>query len=236
MRVNISRTFMEASASVTAPSGRVPFTGAETSGMRFSREAAAGFDKSRCEMENAFDDVQRDRIAGARFADAGREHEAKNAAARFLVGAHDVEQSSGGDVRPGRQWPETADERDNTRNIAGAHQSKFMAEERRGDHPPGNGFAVLVAAVVGDAFERVREGVTEIQDFAEAGLAFIAADDTRFDPDVARDELAECRTIATQDVFQVLLEHREHGCVGNDSVLHDFGEAAAKFAVRERAE
>src|SRR5882724_7466007 len=146
MRVNISRTFMEASASVTAPSGRVPFTGAETSGMRFSREAAAGFDKSRCEMENAFDDVQRDRVVGARFADAGREHEAKNSAARFLVGAHGVEQSSDGDMRPGRQRSEASDQGDNTRHVIGTRQSKLVAEERRGDHPPGHGFPMLIAA------------------------------------------------------------------------------------------
>src|SRR6266446_4889440 len=78
--------------------------------------------------------------------------------------------------------------------------------------------------------------MAEIQDFAEAGLAFIAADNPRFDLYVARDELAERRAITTQDTFQVFFEHCKHRGIGNDGVLDDFGEAAAEFAVREGAQ
>src|SRR6266849_587444 len=200
MRVNISRTFVEASASLATPSGRVPFTGAASSGIGASQEAAAGCNEMRREMKNAFDDVRGNGVVRARFADARGEDETHHAAARFFVGAHGCDQSCSGDTRPSRQRSETADERDNARNIVGARQAKFMAEERRGDHAPGDGFTVLVAAVACDAFESVREGMAEVQDFAEAGFAFIAADDTRFDLDVARDELVEHGTIATQDI------------------------------------
>src|SRR5712664_3223294 len=236
MRVNISRTFVEASVSVTAPSGRVPFTGAASSGIGASREAAAGCNEMRREMKNALDDARGNGLVGARFADARGEDETHYAAARLFVGAHGFDQSCGGDTRPGRKRSEAADERDDAGNIVGACQAKFMAEERRGDHAPGDGFPVLVAAVARDAFESVREGMAEIQDFAKAGLAFIAADDPRLDLDVARHELAERRAIATQDTFQVFLKRREHRGIGNDGVLDDFGETAAEFAVREGAQ
>jgi hypothetical protein len=111
-----------------------------------------------------------------------------------------------------------------------------MAEESGGDHAPGDGFAVLVAAVPGCAFEGMGESVAEIEDFAEAGFAFIAADDAGFDLDIARDELAECRAIAPQNPFHVSFEQCEHRGVGNDGVLDDFGEATAEFAVRESAQ
>jgi len=111
-----------------------------------------------------------------------------------------------------------------------------MAEESGGDHAPGDGFAVLVAAVLGDAFEGMGEGVAEIENLAEAGFAFIAADDVDFDLDVARDELGKRRTIAPQNLLHIFLEHGEHRGVGNDGMLDDFGETPAKFAVGESAQ
>src|SRR6266850_2396500 len=191
MRVNISRTFAEASVSVTVPSGRVPFTGVASSRIGASRKAAAGCNEMRREMENALDDARGNGVVGASFADARREDETNHTPACFLVRAHGFDQSCGGDARPGRQRSQAADERDDAGNIVGARQAKFMAEERSGDHAPSDGFPVLIAAVACDAFESVRESMPEIQDFAGARFAFIAADDTRFDLDVAGDELAE---------------------------------------------
>src|SRR5882762_9775128 len=236
MRVNISRTFLEASVSVTAPSGRVPFTGAASSGIGASQETAAGCNEMRSQMKNALDDVRGNGVVGARFTDTRREDETHHPAARFLIGAHGFDQSCSGDAGPGRQGSETPDEGDDTGYVIGTRQSKLMAEERRSNHAPSHSFPVPIAAVLRDAFESVGEGMAEIQNFAEAGFAFIAADDTRFDLDVLRDEPAECRAITTQDTFQVLLKHREHGCVRNNGVLDDFGEAAAEFAVWEGAQ
>src|SRR5882762_2071327 len=236
MRENISRTLLEASVSLTAPSGRVPFTGAASSGIGTSRETAAGFHEMRREMKNTLDDARGNGVVGARFTDTRREDETHHSAARFFVRAHGVDQGCSGDAGPGRQGSEAADEGDNTGYVIGTRQSKLMAEERRGDHAPSHCFPMRVVAVVRDAFKGVGEGMAEIQNFAEAGFAFIAADDTRLDLDVLRDEPAECCAITTQDTFQVLLKHREHGCVRNNGVLDDFGEAAAEFAVWEGAQ
>src|SRR5467141_1313393 len=136
MRVNISRTFVEASVSVTAPSGRVPFTGAASSGIGASRETATGFNEMRREMKNALDDARGNGVVGARFADAWREDEPHHPAARLFVSAHGFDQSCSGDAGPGRQGSEAADQGDDTGYVIGTRQSKLMAEERRSNHAP----------------------------------------------------------------------------------------------------
>src|SRR5260370_40152343 len=98
-------------------------------------------------MENTIDDVKRNGVVRPRFADAGREHETKNSAARFLVGAHGAEQSRGGNARPRRQRPQASNQRDDAGNVISARQAEFVAEEGRGDYAPGYRFPVLIAAV-----------------------------------------------------------------------------------------
>src|SRR5258708_408775 len=129
-----------------APSGRVPLTGAATSTMTPSRKHVACSDEPRREMKNALDDVKRNGVVRPRFADAGREDETKNSTASFLVGAHGAEQSRGGNARPGRQRPQAANQRDDAGNVISARQAELVAEEGRGDHAPGYGFTVLIAA------------------------------------------------------------------------------------------
>src|SRR6266403_887223 len=123
MRVNISRTFVDASVSSAAPSGRVPFTGAASSGMGASRKAAAGGNEMRREMKDALDDARGNGVVRARFADARGEDETHYAAARLFVGAHGFDQSCSGDARPRRQRSEAAYERDDARNIVGTRQA-----------------------------------------------------------------------------------------------------------------
>jgi len=187
-------------------------------------------------MENTLDDVKRDRVVGTGLADMGRKNETQNSASSFFVGAHGVQQSFGLYAGPGWKRNERAYERNDAGNVVGSRQAQFVSKKRSGDHAPGDGFSVLVAAVLGCAFEGMGESVAEIEDFAKAGFAFIATDDAGFDLYVARNERAKCRTIAAQDLLRVFFEHRKHRCVGNDGVLDDFGEAAAKFAVWEGAQ
>ena len=78
-------------------------------------------------------------------------------------------------------------QRDDAGRVAGFTETNFVGEECGGDHALGYCFAVLVAAVMGDAFEGVAEGVAEIEDFAEVGFAFVAADDCGFDLGAAGD-------------------------------------------------
>src|SRR5260370_6937948 len=158
MCVSMSRTVREASGSETAPSGRVPLAGAAGSAMAPSRKLVAGGDEAGCEVENTFDDVKRDCVVGSRFADAGREDKAKNSGARFLVGTHGAEQRRRRNARPGRQWSEAANQRDDAGNIVRARQTEFVPEESSSDHAPGYRFTVLVTAVFRHAFKGVGEG------------------------------------------------------------------------------
>ena len=137
-------------------------------------------------MEDAFHDVKRNGVIRPCLADAGRENEAKNSAARFLVGAHGAEQSRRRNARPGRKWPQAPNQRDDAGNVGGAHQTEFVTEEGRGNHAPGYGFTVLIAAVFRHAFEGMREGVAKIEDFPQARFAFVEAHHARFDLHVSR--------------------------------------------------
>src|SRR5467141_377579 len=150
-----------------------------------SRKPVTCGDEAGREMENALHNVKRDGVVRPRFADAGREDETKDSAARFLVGVHGAEQSRGRKAWPGRQRSQAANQRDDAGNVVGARQAKFVPEEGRSDHAPGYGFTVLIAAVFRHAFEGMCEGVTEIEDFPQARLAFVAAHHARFDLHVA---------------------------------------------------
>src|SRR5712692_3690237 len=234
--VNISRTLCEASASVTAPSGRVPLTGTAASAMASSQKIATRCDEARGEMENALDNVKRDGVVRARFADAGRKDEAKNSGARFLVGAHGAEQCRGRNARPGRQWPQAANERDDTGNFVRARQSEFVSEKGGRNHAPRHGFAVLIAPVFRYAFEGMGEGMAVVEYFPEAGFAFVAAHHAGFDLYVAGNQETERVAISPQHFLHVLLKHREHLRVRDNGVLDDLRESAAEFTIGKRAQ
>src|SRR5216684_5681576 len=158
----------------------------------------AGSDKAGREMKNAFHDAQRNGVVRARFADAGRKDKAKDSGARFLVASHGIEQSGGRNAGPRRQRTQAANQRDDTRNIVGTRQAQFVAEKSGGDHAPGYGFPVLIAAVVRDTFEGVGEGVAVIEDFADAGLVFVATYDAGFDRNVSRNQKTQQMAISPQ--------------------------------------
>ena len=108
-----------------------------------------------------------------------------------------------------------------------------MAEQCGRHHAQGHGFAMLKTLVVSCALQRVREGVAEIQDLAEPGLAFITAHHFCFYRGVARDEVLQRSGIAAQYPCDVLFEIRKHLGVSDDTVFDDFGEAATEFPLRQ---
>src|SRR5258708_36126443 len=97
-------------------------------------------------MEDVFHDMKRNGVIRPCFADAARENEAKDSAARFLVGAHGAEQSRRRNARPGRQRSQAANQGDDTGNVVRAGQAEFVPEEGGGDHAPRYGFTVPIAA------------------------------------------------------------------------------------------
>src|SRR5258707_1434934 len=145
-----------------------------------------GRDEAGREMKNALKHWKRHGVVGSRFADAGRKDKAKDSGTRFFVGPHSIEQGGGWNAGPGRQRTHATNQRDDARNVVGTRQAQLVAEESGGDHAPSNGFAVLIAPVVRDAFEGMGKGMTVIEDFAEAGLVFVAAHHPGFDLHVSR--------------------------------------------------
>src|SRR6266478_1760701 len=132
-------------------------------------------DEAGREMKNALHHVKRHGVVGSRFADAGRNDKAKDSGARFFVGPHGIEQGGGWNAGPRRQRTQATNQRDDPGNVGGTRQTEFMPEEGGGDHAPGHGFAVLIAAVFRDAFQDMGEGVAVVEYFPEAGFAFIVA-------------------------------------------------------------
>src|SRR5712671_6765903 len=95
---------------------------------------------------------------------------------------------------------------------------------------------MLIPPVLGNAFEGMGKGMAVIEDFAQAGLALVAADDASLDLHVARNQKTERLAVSPQNFVQVLFEHRKHLRVRDDGMLDDFSQAAAKLAAGERAQ
>ena len=187
-------------------------------------------------MQNALDHVKWNGVVGARFANARREHKAKNPGARLLVGAHGGKQSRGRDARPGRQWPQAANQRDDAGHVFGTRQPEFVAQERRRHYPPRHRFTVLIDAVLRHRFQSVGECMPEIENFAQARLALILAHHAALNLHISRDKKAERATIPPKDLFHALLQNREHRRIRDDGVLDDLRESAAEFTIGECAQ
>src|SRR6266446_803580 len=162
-----------------------------------------GRDEAGREMKNALHHVKRHGVVGSRFSDAGRKDKAKDSGARFFVGPHGIEQGGGWNAGPGRQRTHATNQRDDARNVVGTRQAQLVAEESGGHHAPSHGFAVLIAAVVRDTFEGMGKGMAVIEDFAEAGLVFVATYDAGFDRDVSRNQKTQQMAISSQHFLYV---------------------------------
>jgi len=75
--------------------------------------------------------------------------------------------------------------------------------------------------------------VTEIEDFPQARLAFVAAHHARFDFHMRGLE-TERAAISPQDFVHFFLENREHLRVRDYGVLDYLRQAAAEFTIGER--
>src|SRR5467141_2337235 len=60
-----------------------------------------------------------------------------------------------------------------------------------------------IAAVVRDTFEGMGKGMAVIEDFAEAGLVFVATYDAGFDRDVSRNQKTQQMAISSQHFLYV---------------------------------
>ena len=111
----------------------------------------------------------------------------------FLVAGHGLEQARGIEPRGRRRQAETHEQRDQPVGDLGSDPAQVLGHPALGDHAGGHGLAVQVtAAVAGNRFDRVADGMAEIEDRAAAGLfAFVAGDDVGLELARAGDDRAQ---------------------------------------------
>src|ERR1700676_5654951 len=121
-----------------------------------------GSNEVRSEMEGAHKSFEGHIVVGFRFANFRGENKTQFAGACFFVGMHGGDKRFRWNAGPRGKRTHSTDQRNNARNLIGWGEADFVAEKSGGHHAPGNGFAVLVGAVICDGFEGVAEGVAEI--------------------------------------------------------------------------
>src|SRR5580704_5090681 len=93
-----------------------------------------------------------------------------------------------------------------------------------------------VAAICGGCFEGVRKRVAEIQNLAESRLALVLLHYASLRANAPGNHEIECSLVATGQSPDILLEIREKPRIVDHSVLDNFVDAGAKFALGQRRE
>jgi hypothetical protein len=172
-------------------------------------------------------------VAPFHLSDLASEHELDDAVADFFVEAHGGAEFGflGGGETDGGGQAGALEKSGDSLNIGFREAGEFVGELCGHDLADGDGFAVEVASVGMDGLDAVSDGVAEVEDFAEASFGFVLADDIGLDGAGAGDDGFEGSGAAFEDAGEVLFDSAEEGCVVNDAVFDDFGEAGDEFAV-----
>ncbi len=88
-------------------------------------------------------------------------------------------------------------------------------------------------SITGAVFDRVPDGVSKIQDGAEAGIGFVLADNIRLDLAAARDDGRQSFGIALEQLGQALFMLRELNRIVNNAVFDDLGQTGNKLPLRQ---
>ena len=130
----------------------------------------------------------------------------------------------------GRQANEPQVAFDASRSADGA-ESEVLGEPGGLAHTDSDGFAVQEAArIAGPGFERVAEGVAEIEQHPVAGLGLVTLDDACLGGDADDDRLGEEGGIVAEHALPMAFQPGEEGGVAEQPVLGDFGVTRAHFA------
>jgi hypothetical protein len=124
-----------------------------------------------------------------------------------------------------------------TRGRARWTEPTLLREARGLRHADGDGLAVQEAArIASPGFERVTEGVAEVQEHAIAGLGLVPLDDARLGGDRDFDGFGKrCRIIA-EKALPILLQPAEEAGVAQQAVLRHLGIARTHLANGKRGE
>ena len=119
-------------------------------------------------------------------------------------------------------------------DVALREAEQFRGEPGGQHLADGDGFPVQEFAVAGNRFERVADGVAEIQDRAQTALGLVLAHHAGFDLAAAGHDRGERVRIALEQFGHDLFEPLEQFAVVNDAVFDDFGQAGPILPHRQR--
>ena len=117
-------------------------------------------------------------------------------------------------------------------DIAG-RAAQIRCQLRGRDHAPSNGFPVQKLRVVGIGFERVADGVSEVEDATKSCLTLILRDDVRLHANTAFDAPKNRFCIACENLAAMALGVEEQLCVADCTGLDDFVKTGTIFTIRE---
>ena len=121
-------------------------------------------------------------------------------------------------------------------HVACGQAEDLRGEPGGGDLADGDRFAMQILAVVRNGFERVADGVAEIQDGPQAALGLVLPNHLRLDLAAAGHDRRQRARVAAQQLRQVALQPLEQPGVVDDAVFDHFGEAGAILAHGQRGE
>ena len=124
-------------------------------------------------------------------------------------------------------------------SLDAGHLGRGQAEDLRGefgggDLANGNCFAMQILAVVRDGFERVADGVAEVQDGPQAALGFVLPNDFSLDLAAAGDDRRQGTHVATEQFGQLTLQLLEQPRIVDDAVFDHLREASLELAHGQR--
>ena len=158
-------------------------------------------------------------------------------AACFFVELHFVADGVGTDVcRDGGRQAKGGKEGGGAVGVCLADAPQAGGKAAGDDAAHRHAFAVFPALVGGERFERVAEGVAEVEQRALAAFAFVCGDDGGFGRTAAGDHGLQCRRVVRGDGGAVFFEPGEEVGAVDEAVFDDFGHACGEFARRQGSE
>ena len=122
------------------------------------------------------------------------------------------------------------------RGVGLPDHAELRGKFRRQHHADGDAFAMeQPVGEPGRGFQRMAEGMAEIEQCAFAGLALVARHDRGLGPAGRRDGVL-ARGAAGKDIGLIGFQPREESFVAEHAVFGDLGIAGAKLARRQRVE
>ena len=168
-----------------------------------------------------------------RFADALSKNETAGSGFVFLVAARGLQHFAHGGAEAG-QRAVGANELLHTIRLIFPKQMPRTADVERGQHAPGNGFAVEKFFIARYGFYCVAEGVSKVEDHTQAGFTLVDADDFGLHGDGRSDDVLERDRITSEDAFAVAFEEAKEARVTDDPCFYAFEETSAQLPRRQR--